>query len=48
LNAKVVRLANTLASNLDGVFNAWNQNEVVRGMDKSRKGDLEIVQGRLR
>ena len=47
LNAKVARLATSLANNIGSAFGAWDEKKVVRGLDQNKRAELGVLQQRL-
>lgn len=47
LNAKVARLATSLANNIGSAFGAWDEKKVVRGLDQNKRSELGVLQQRL-
>lgn len=47
LNAKVARLATSLANNIGSAFGAWDDKKVVRGLDQNKRAELGVLQQRL-
>ena len=47
LASRVARLANSIASSLNGALSAWDNKKVVKGLDKERRSDYEILASRM-
>jgi hypothetical protein len=47
LKDRVIRLINTLQKNIGAALQAWEDKKIVRGLDKSNKGALEMSLNKL-